>query len=190
MVAVDRIYTSAGESTLGYDWRPVHGWSTRPNLVSSGYHTGGVATTRNCSVPEGATLFSPVLNQFTYNSPNVCGQGPQNLTAKEQQAGIKPFIDAAEDLSVTVDSRQVNKNQIRRIQADPFEVAFPADNWLVPFCGGDQPAGVYSPAVADGYYVSLDPLKKGQHTIHIQGQSSGFVVDVTYNLTIVRVSLK
>ena len=165
----------------------------------AGNFTGAPAVTRNCSIPEGATLFFPVINVVTYNSPNVCGQGPKNLTAKEQQASIKPYIDAAQNLSVKVDGKEVSRALLRRVQAPPFELALPADNIFVASCSPltppGQPAGVYSPAVADGYYVSLPPLPPlppgKTHTIHIQGQSDSFItVDVTYNLTVVPVLLK
>jgi hypothetical protein len=53
-----------------------------------------------------------------------------------------------------------------------------------------------SASVDDGYYVKLDPLKVGPHTLHIQAVAPGpdplhpFTVDVTYHLTIVDVLQK
>jgi len=52
------------------------------------------------------------------------------------------------------------------------------------------PAGIYSPAVDDGFYVQLNPLKVGSHTLHFHAENPGFVEDVTYNLTVVPVLLK
>jgi hypothetical protein len=52
------------------------------------------------------------------------------------------------------------------------------------------PAGVYSPSVDDGYYVLLKPLSVGNHTLHIHAESTGFTLDVTYDLTVVPVQLK
>jgi len=47
---------------------------------------------------------------------------------------------------------------------------------------------VYNPyhCVADGYWVMLPPLSAGSHTIHFAGgfTSSGFSLDVTYNITV------
>ena len=62
--------------------------------------------------------------------------------------------------------------------------------------GGFLDPGTYSPAIDDGFYVMLRPLGIGTHTLHFEGASAGcslsgpFSVDVTYNLTIVPVSLK
>jgi hypothetical protein len=183
---INPLYDSSGDSCMVGQRGPI--WF----LVGS---PGGSPVTRTCSVPEGATLFFPVINTATANTPNACGQGPENLTAKEQQAVIKPFIDAAQNLKVTVDRQTLNKSLLQRVQATPFAIALPEDNILVPLCvppvnPPGQPAGVFSPGVADGDYVSLDPLKPGSHKIHIQAQSGNFTVDVTYNLTVVPVTLK
>jgi hypothetical protein len=42
--------------------------------------------------------------------------------------------------------------------------------------------------LADGYWVLLNPLPAGNHTIHLHGEIPdwGFAVDVTYNLTVLR----
>jgi hypothetical protein len=46
-------------------------------------------------------------------------------------------------------------------------------------------AGVYHPAVADGYYVLLAPLSRGSHVLKFGGvDGSGFVQDVTYHLMV------
>jgi hypothetical protein len=51
-----------------------------------------------------------------------------------------------------------------------------------------QPAGTFSPAVSDGYWVMFTPLSPGQHTIHFEGvQTGGFATGgITYNLTVAR----
>jgi hypothetical protein len=114
--------------------------------------------TRTCSVPEGATLFFPVVNFSNFNTPNECNNGPQSLTLKDLRKSAKDVIDTATDLSVTVDGNPIKKTLLQRVQSVPFEVALPEmpDN----LCG-DVPGGIYSPAVDDGYYVSLGPLTPG-----------------------------
>ena len=56
--------------------------------------------------------------------------------------------------------------------------------------GLNAPPGSKSPAVADGYYLMLEPLSVGYHTIHFTGKlaidSYYFSLDVTYNLTVAR----
>jgi hypothetical protein len=148
----------------------------------------GQAITRTCDVPEGATLFFPVINFVDINTPpTTCGQKVQN--AKDLQAEIQPAINSIHSVSVTLDGQNIT-NTVLRLIPQPFEVAFPPDN-LFAGC----PEGIYSPAVDGGDYVLISPLKKGNHTIHFHGASDstffGHVEqDVTYNLTIVPVSLK
>jgi hypothetical protein len=106
---------------------------------------------------------------------------------------VKPLIDAAEDVSVTVDGNEVKKTLLRRVQSNPFVAALPADNIFGPNAckpGVPLPAGIYSPAVDDGLYVAVPPLNPGQHTIHFHAESGKIVQDVTYNLDIVPVLLK
>jgi hypothetical protein len=157
-----------------------------------GVFSGGPAD-RSCSVPEGATLFFPVINEVSINSPNVCGSGPENEPVKDLRQMSKSFIDAVPPTSVRVqiDGRNI---PFRRIQSQIFEVALPGDNVFDAPCGGPGtvPAAIYSPAVDDGYYATLGPLKPGAHTLHFQAEQSTqpLPTNVTYHLTVLPVSLK
>jgi hypothetical protein len=61
----------------------------------------GGTNKRTCSVPEGTTLFFPVINQAFFNSPN-CGQGPENLSVKFMREQVANFIGTVRlaDLSI------------------------------------------------------------------------------------------
>ena len=82
---------------------------------------------------------------------------------------------------------------IVRVKSVAFPVTIPVDKVFGPNpCGaGVGLSGVYSPAIDDGFYTLLPPLSAGRYTLHIYGQlpTAGVTVDVTYNLTIVRVVL-
>jgi hypothetical protein len=157
---------------------------------------GGGSAERTCSVPEGLPVFFPVTNIIFANSPNVCGQGPENFTVKFMRGVVKPLVDSFRNLSVTVDGQDVKKTLLQRVQSDPFEVALPEDNLFVAPCSTQtppgSPAGIYSPAVDDGYYVALPPLKLGSHTIHFHADNADGTVaqDVVYHVTVVPVLLK
>ena len=158
--------------------------------------SGTGSTTRSCDVPAGATMFFPVINFVNVNTP--CNQNGVNFTAKQLQAQIQPAIDSIHSVSVTVDGQDVKTTLLRLVVSDPFEAALPADNVFGPDgCSTGVPVspGIYSPAVDGGDYVSLPPLSPGAHTIHFHGESDSTVFDhvvqdVTYNLTVVPVSLK
>lgn len=148
---------------------------------------GGGSATRTCAVPEGKLLFFPVINSVNFDTPNVCGQGPVSISVKELRAFSAAFIDGATNLSVKIDGRTI-KN-LHRVRSQVFELALPEDNVFDAPCIalGNVPAAVYSPAVDYGFYVGLEPLRVGNHTLHIhaENQSAGFTLDVTYNLTVV-----
>ena len=141
---------------------------------------------RTCSVPEGHSLFFPVINYVNFYSP----QCPPltGKTVKQLRDYIQPFINGIHDVSVTLDGQEINKTLLRFVISDPFEIALPPDNVF------DCPADIYSPAVDAGDYASLPPLGPGSHMLHFHGESDSelgdFVNDVTYNLIVVPVSLK
>jgi hypothetical protein len=156
----------------------------------AGTFSGGTVV-RNCPVPEGTTLFFPVANSVNFNTPNVCGQGPADLTVSSMRALSASFVNGLVNLEVAVDDRPA---AIIRVQSEVFAVALPVDNVFNAPCVaanlGTVPAGIYSPGVDDGYYVLLNPLRPGSHTLHFHAEnpSQGFTLDVTYNLTVVPVS--
>lgn len=149
---------------------------------------GGGEATRTCSVPEGKELFFPIANSVNFNTPNVCGQGSENISVEDLRAFSAAFIDGITDVSVELDGKSTRN--VRRVLSKVFEVALPGDNVFDPLCSPDYdvPAGIFSPAVDDGYYVKLKHLKSGAHTLHLRAETATDVVqDVTYNLTVVPV---
>ena len=147
---------------------------------------GGTAT-RDCYVPEGKEVFFPVVNSSFFDSPNACGQGPESYSIDEMRAIIGGWIDGATNLSATLDGKPV---KMVREQSVVFGVTVPKDN-LYDFWGYPCAQGVYSPAVDAGYYVLLKPLKAGSHEVHIHAEApGGFLLDVTYHLTVVPLKLK
>lgn len=152
--------------------------------------SGTVAVTRTCSVPAGTVLFFPVANAFNFNTPNVCGQGPDNLTVAFMRTQNAAFVAGVTSKSVTVDGQAV---ATPRIQSKVFEVALPEDNIFDAPCAPlNVPAGVYSPAVVDGFYAILGPLqpRTQPYPVRIKARSASFDVTVTYNLTVVPVTLQ
>jgi len=139
-------------------------------------------------------LYLPVINSVNINTPNVCGQDSNNIPVSKLRKASSDFIDGATNLSVTLDGKAITN--LQRVKSKVFSVALPDDNVFDTPCKrahlGDVPAGIYSPAVDDGFYVLLDPLDIGSHTLHFHAESPKGVVqsDVTYNLTVVPVLLK
>jgi hypothetical protein len=55
-----------------------------------------------------------------------------------------------------------------RLQTPAFSITLAADSDF-----DTLPGGVYGPAVADGFWVMLVPLRLGEHTIVIHGGAPG-----------------
>jgi hypothetical protein len=151
----------------------------------AGSWTAGPVT-RDCDIPQGAALFFPVINEINFDTPGQCTQGAP-LPSSTYRALSAAFVDGAANLSVTLDGKAVG--QLRRTVSPVFEVALPDDNIFAGVCTPDLTGGIYSPAVDDGYYVRLNPLPVGAHTLHIHAEqpSQDFVLDLTYNLNVVPV---
>jgi hypothetical protein len=140
--------------------------------------------TRRCSVPEGKVLFFPVVNDVEINTPNVCGSGPTNVSVNDLRTMSAANINVATNLRVTLDRKTITN--LRRVKSKVFEVALPEENVFDSPCAGvgGVPAGIYSPAVSDGFYVRLEPLSVGNHTLHFHAESPSGVQDITYELDI------
>ena len=150
---------------------------------------GGGPVTRSCDIPQGATLFFPVMNSVNFDTPGQCGQDDP-LPASLYRSFAAAFIDGATNLSVALDGKPVGP--MHHTVSPVFAVALPADNLFLAACGGDLSAGIYSPAVDEGYYARLGPLAVGTHTlrIHAENPGSGFTLDVTYILRVVATVLQ
>ena len=150
---------------------------------------GSGSATRTCAVPEGTVLFFPVINAVNINTPKVCGQGPRNIPVSDLRALSAASVNGATNLSVKVDGKPVAN--LQRVRSRVFEVALPEDNVFDAPCTGaglgNVPAGIYSPAVDDGFYVMLAPLNGRTHKLQFHAENPS--QDVTYNLTVVPVLL-
>jgi hypothetical protein len=142
---------------------------------------------RKVQIPEGMKIFIPVLSVVAteFESPNSSVSDLKEL-AKIDQASIK-------QLSVGFKSQQLTAKDLDDyiVTTDEFDVEFP-DHAQAVFQGNCGPKN--SKAVADGRYLIIEPLSKGEElTIYIKGNilvdpgvrclERGFNEDLTYILT-------
>jgi hypothetical protein len=151
--------------------------------------TFGGEANRTVTVPAGKGLFFPIYNQVWVNLPEL-GDNPwspeQEAFARDLVASL---VDSATALSAAIDGRAVENITAYRSptpEGGAYMVDFPeGDVWGLTTVYG-LPPGSYGPSVSDGYYLMLTPLSAGKHTIQIAAaDSTGFSLDVTYNLTVV-----
>lgn len=145
--------------------------------------TGGGEAERTCNrpIPRYVRLFIPLVNAADFDDEESCDQQPCSVAEQRElldglfsaePAGILGSVGCQLQISVD-DQPAVFATPIVRTQSPPFHYAGNPEN------------------VADGFWVMLPRLKRGDHTINFTGGlcavGSGdplFAVDVTYNLTV------
>ena len=137
---------------------------------------GGPPVTRRCAVPAGTALFAPLI---AYECSTAEGNG---ATEAELRACANAGIDAVSDVRASLDGREVRDVRQYRAQSPPFTFTLVEGNLF------GLPAGP-TPAVADGYWLFLEPLPPGQHTLTLRGViatpgGEPFESEVTYLLTV------
>jgi hypothetical protein len=98
----------------------------------AGVFSGGPAQ-RSCSVPEGKTLFFPIINEIDLAVPGECGDTGEFDSIKDLRQATKAFVDAVplSSLKVRVDGKPV---PFRRVRSQVFAVALPVENEFDAAC--------------------------------------------------------
>jgi hypothetical protein len=146
----------------------------------------GVTTAhRNCKVPTGTALFFPILNG---EADNIATKPP--LTIEQLQA-LAAQGAAASELHATIDGSPLVDLFRYRAAFAPFRFTVPATDNIFQFFGfsvpgSDWPNTTVSPVASDGYWLMVEPLSPGKHSINFGGTApSGFQLEITYDLTVV-----
>jgi hypothetical protein len=146
----------------------------------------GGTSIRSCTLPANKALLFPVHSSIIIDTPHICGQ-EASMTVQEMRAFNTAGVDALKSMSVELDGKPINGLRDRRYKSRVFDVALPDDNIFNQYCGGPGtvPGGVYAPSVDEGYYLMLQPLSEGGHTLRIRSSDvKGFEQDVTYHLSV------
>ena len=141
---------------------------------------------RTCNIPEGKTLFVGLLNA------EDSGLEDPGSTAADQLASAQFQADHIHSVTFSLDGVALDNIDTYRVQSPQFTFTAPTP-WLF------GPAGGTSTSVSDGYFVMLDPLAPGTHTLHYAGnfhfatnEGDPFdydaALDMTYHLTVVPAS--
>jgi hypothetical protein len=138
---------------------------------------GGYAE-RTVTIPEGKAVFFPLFNTAFWLPEDA-----PTLAACADAAADGP--DACDILECEIDGEAVE---------DPFSFRIPSGPWLLEIPAGGiftEPVfGGYAPGVrtsmGDGFWIFLEPLPRGQHTIYIHGGVTAwpFEVETLYHITV------
>jgi hypothetical protein len=143
--------------------------------------TGG-SVTRSCTVPADKAILVPVING---ECSSVEGNGTTDAALRACATGQ---MDAVTQTSASVDGTAIDLGPVSegrfRFQSPLFTITFAPNNGFYP----DGSVAGTGKAVADGFWVLVKPLSKGQHTVDVQGTAVFgdfiFQVSVHYDLTV------
>ncbi len=137
--------------------------------------------TRECTVPEGRPLFFPLINAF-YGA--FLNDPPATRTPEFIRAQVTCIEDAVFPL-VEIDGVAVANPEQYLEKSVIFHVQLPENN-IFGVGANVIPDLRLSPSVDQGFYLVIDNLTPGAHTIQWQASSAncGFGQDITYNLTV------
>jgi hypothetical protein len=136
---------------------------------------------RRGKVPEGKYLFFPILNG---ECSTIEGNG---TTEAELRTCVQGMVDGVTNLSCEVDGVAVTGLEQDRFLSGLFTYTLAEhDNVWKALGTTSVPDGASTPAVGDGYYVMLNPLPAGNHTVRFHGElpAYNFALDVTYTLEV------
>jgi hypothetical protein len=140
---------------------------------------GGDPAERTCTIPKGKAIFFPVYNYFSTFGPQPPAAGPI-INLQEAIKIVRGNVNQATNLKATVDGVNIKVDSKLRSLTRVFEFTFPADNIY-----GDPALAAHYKAIADGYWVGLNPLRPGNHEISFSADGpGGFRTDVTYHITV------
>lgn len=135
----------------------------------------GASVNRNLTVTADKAFLFPLFNFVNISDPS----NPE--TEEQLRVLVTQQIDAVTSLNATIDGVDIPEPELfaHREPSPAFSVTLPDGNIF------GAPSGVYAPGVSDGYWLLVEPLALGTHTISFGGVSgNGFSQDNTYHIQV------
>jgi hypothetical protein len=146
--------------------------------------TAGGTADRSCTISSTQSILVPLVN---VECSTVEGNG--RTPAELRSCARHDFVDQATNLFLIIDGNPVSNLDRFRVSSQVFTFTVVANNpFGLPAPSGPQftlPATTRS--VADGYWVLIQPLSPGIHTVSFGGEFPEFEFSTTasYTLTVV-----
>jgi hypothetical protein len=145
----------------------------------SGNFMGGTET-RSVTIPQGKSIFVSLLNFYADTTGGYPAADSLMILAQQIWDGSNAKVDLFEIDGKTVDN----------ITANYYAPVTSFTNQNIPLKNviGDQTYGkdkITSLAASCGYYMMIDGLATGAHTIHFKASNQNpMSIDMTYNITV------
>jgi hypothetical protein len=134
---------------------------------------------RTCTIPAGKAILLPTLS-------GICWDDKTNPTQSTEQ-GLTDCAKAGNEyglISATLDGKKIQNLESYRAQSPFFNITVPKDNVF------NNVPGIWK-AKGDGFFVFLEPLPPGMHTLHTtvsvinpKQPTYNYASDLTYHLMV------
>ena len=133
--------------------------------------TFGSSVERSCTIPTGKAIFTPVYNWIFGSGVFDCDPTVPGVECDVPtlRAAAAENTEAADILEVTIDGVLLDNVEAYRAQSPVFPLTYPENSVI------GVAAGEYTPQVADGYWLMLAPLSKGEHAIRFHVRAPGTI---------------
>ncbi len=152
---------------------------------------------RTETIPTGTPVLVPLVplewsNADTPAAPDYMTL-PGNYTAAQLQQFATAQANLVDALTATLDGQPIDNLFAHREASGVFSYVLPAEHNIIQDVFGGPSSGPQTPAVAEGYWLMLQPLSPGQHVLHFTSHSGEapspplfgpFEGDVTYMLNV------
>jgi hypothetical protein len=140
---------------------------------------------RSCTVPAGQSIFFPLVNTECSEAEDGTDWYCATEAACRECAGRNANTFDPDSLVVIVDGKNLKDLDQQRLQSAAYNFTLPENNIL----GEDETKSI---SVADGYWIMLDPLPPGEHTLYFYaapyppegGDEPEWAQEVTYTITV------
>lgn len=144
---------------------------------------GGVSK-RKCTIPASRPVLVPVFNYYASAPFKELDEEGRAKFTKAMAAEAKEVIDRGEGLSLELNGTKFEGLEKRRYVSPLFETVGPDKDAVDPSVAGKQMG------VSDGYWVLLQPLPEGKHTVRMRSKlkakkgEPAFDMDVSYEIIV------
>lgn len=136
----------------------------------------GASVTRDITITSDKAILFPLFNSVNISDPS----NPE--TAEQLRVLVTQQVDAVTGLNASIDGVELSQTQLfnHRQPSPAFSATLPDGNLF------GAPSGVYTPGVSDGYWLLLEPLSVGEHTISFGSALGDDIIaqDNTYRIQV------
>lgn len=142
--------------------------------------SGGGKVVRDCAIPSGKAIFSPILDvECSF------AESPTDKTEADLRKCAHADQDTVSHLALKIDGVDIQNLTAYRVDSALF-------NFTTPQNGLFDLHSATTQAVSDGFFFMVKPLSNGSHEIHFSGILGGFTStspqiqpeDTTYHLKV------